>query len=462
MTTAEVRKDSYRALLHLRANGAEVSDFELNVFRREEDLIRGAMALPQHYVGCGVEPAHFQAPIHALAWQAIMWFTEQNATITEIDGAALLCEMRRLDAGDERLGGARGIAWLSGVLAEPVVQPEHALLVLVPEVLQRHRHRWWDKNFKKLGARVDTDRDIVAVETAYVTLCSDLLSQVEGEGRVSGPVESLEWDPRVKTSGSLVPTGNRFIDRYAAGGHGRGELLVWGGGTNHGKSYAAERLLADQARLGNRSLYISCEDPWELMYCRMVADYSRGKLSPAEIRQKIADPVLVDSAQSRLKEAQQKRVFVVEQKKPTIDQVCREIRKYARVHQIDMVLVDYLQAISAPGFETNKTREMAEVTSRLKKTFTEVQVAGIAFSQYSREQYKDGAEPTINACKYCGDIENEAEIMVMFWKDADDVLRAKIPKMKWAKAARGGLRFMVPVDPVTGCHGEWEEDFGEE
>lgn len=101
--------------------------------------------------------------------------------------------------------------------------------------------------------------------------------------------------------------------------------------------------------------------------------------------------------------------------------------------------------------------DTANVISKLKKCFTECKVAGVVLTQYARNEYREGEEPSINAAKYAGDIENEAEVLVYMWKDKDDQLRVKLPKVKWSHAK--SLRYKIPVNTITGCHGEWQEDF---
>jgi hypothetical protein len=95
--------------------------------------------------------------------------------------------------------------------------------------------------------------------------------------------------------------------------------------------------------------------------------------------------------------------------------------------------------------------------AKLKKTAGDIGMALVIFSQYAREEYKDGAEPSINAFKYAGDIENESEVVVLLWRDQDDRLHCKVPKVKWAKAQ--ALRYFIPTDPDTGNFYDWEEDF---
>ncbi len=452
-------KDSFRALLHLKANGAPVTEYELHVWRREEALIRSAIDDPLAYCDARLEAAHFLAPVHGVAWGAIMRIVnnESQDNIRDgIDERVLLYQMRSLN---ESLGGPRGRNWLLSVMREEPVGAQYGRL-LATEVRQLYRMKHWRTRGRELDSRVDTDVHLPELEADYARFGNDVVHEAKSDTQIVKPMDEMEWDPHTLTANAVVKTGNEFIDRYAAGGHGRGELLVWGGGTGVGKSYAAQRLMRQQAKLGQRVLYISCEDGQELMYCRTLADYSEPCVSPAAIRMRKADPIIVERAQDRMKAEQKGRVLVVEMKKPTISQVVSCIRQHhffcLQDGGLSMVIIDYLQAISVDEPINNKVQEMAMVTSELKRAFTECRVAGVAFSQYARDEYRAGKEPDINACKYCGDIENESEIMVLMWRDPDGVLHAKIPKVKWAAANQ--LRFIVPVHPVTGCHGEWQED----
>jgi replicative DNA helicase len=456
--TAQLPKDSYRALLHRRANGLSVDEFECQMWRREEELIRCAIDYATHFKGCSLKPQHFAAAMHSIAWEAILQLVEKSPDTDEIDTTVLLSYMRRLD--DERCSGHYGHQWLIAVMSEPPVNPSYALQDLVAEVTQHHRLRLWGSRFSSLRQRVGADTDLEGLQADFVNAGMDIAFQVHGEGHVDQPLSDFEWDPENTTTTSLVRTGIDPIDRCSGGGHGRGEMLVWGGGTGHGKSYGAQSLLRHQGRLKQRVLYISCEDSKELMFCRTIADLSEPAVSPKSVRMKKADPEVVGRAISRLKDEFADRVHVVERKKPTIGQVLEVIRRYRYVCEIDLVIVDYLQAITEDEPTTNKVQEMSSVTSKLKRCFTECNVAGIVFSQYSRESYKAGTEPGINACKYCGDIENEAEIMVLMWKDPEGKIHAKLPKVKWSSTR--DQRYVIPVHPVTGCHQDWEEDYTEE
>jgi replicative DNA helicase len=150
--------------------------------------------------------------------------------------------------------------------------------------------------------------------------------------------------------------------------------------------------------------------------------------------------------------------YLLERKKCTVSEIEQAIRLYRYALGIKMVIVDYLQAVRADDDNeaNNKVTETSQIVSRLKRAASDAGVALVLFSQYSRESYKGGQEPGLNACKYCGDIENESEVMVLMWRDPEGTLHAKIAKTKWSAA--GNRRFIVPVDPRTGCHLPWEPD----
>jgi len=446
----ELVKESYRDLLVAKQNGYVVDDFELFMWRREEELIRSAMSFPAHYRDCRIEPAHFKAPVHAVAWQAMQQLLVKSGAI-EIDPAALLSAMRTLDSS---LAGPKGANWLRGMRAEDPVDPEMAMDQLVKDILHYHRLRIWSATQQKVFSRLGTDTDIDALQADIVSIARDFVYEVEGEGRVQQPMDEYQWDPSDANKVSVVKTGFGPIDSAAGGGHGRGELMVWGGPTSGGKSYAMQRLVRNQAQLGNRVLYISCEDPLELMYCRMLADFCEPFVAPKDIRLRQADPETVHAAMKRMKDEFKGNVTSLCMVKPTVTEVCAAIRYYRYTRHIDMVIVDYIQAVSDDERSSDKVRAMACIVSGLKKCFAECRVAGVVTTQYARAEYRDGNEPSINAAKYCGDIENESEVIVFMWKTADGNLCVKLPKVKWSAAQN--LRYEIKVNKTTGCHGKWE------
>lgn len=446
---------SYRDLLMAKQNGFELEDYKLFIWRREEELLRSAIAYPQQYSQTGLSENHFEAPIHRVAWKAILSLMEFYPQNERLDGGSVVSEMQNIDAD----GSSSAMNWMLSVLGDLPVDPQVGMDQIQRDLFYHARLRNWASVQKRYFTRIGKDTNLAELQADIVSASRDVIYDYEGEGKMSPSLVALGWDSRDREKVSVVRTGIDAIDRAAGGGHGRGELLVWGGGTSHGKSFAMQRLLRNQAKLGQNALYISCEDAVELMQCRMLADYASPSVSPKDIRMRSADPDAIDAAFERMSNELGDRVTVVEHKKPSVSQVCNLIRYYRYAKKVDLVIVDYLQAVNDDDPSGQKTLDTANVIAKLKKCFTECKVAGVVLTQYARTEYRDGEEPSINAAKYAGDIENEAEILAFMWKDKDDVLHVKLPKVKWSRAK--SLRYIIPVDPVTGCHGDWQEDFND-
>lgn len=444
-----------RDLLIAKADGQEVPEEQLRAMRREDELLRAALAYPKVILHSGVLSSMFQGADYALAWASAQAAAEAAPSDGALATENVLAEMRRRN--EQRFAGTPGTLWIGSLVNQRPVDVGYALDVLAKELIARHQIRTWKQRFEALNDQVDTTRNILGLHQEYITE-SVAISVAPDGGQLGELAESIPWDAHNKTNTAIVPTGFVKVDKAAGGGHGRGDLGVVGGGTNHGKSYWAQRYLRNQARLGRSVLYISVEDPLELMFCRMLADFSTPKLRPVHIRQKIADPRVVEAARLAMAAELQGRVRYVVKKKATVSEVCSIIRRHRFMAGIDSVVVDYLQAVQPDKTSNNKTQDTAFAVSDLKKCAEDCGVALWLLSQYSREQYSDGAEPSINACKYAGDIENESEIMVLLWRDEEGRLHAKLPKVKWSQAQ--GLRYIIQTDEA-GCLLDWQDDFEE-
>lgn len=729
-----------RDLLLARADGVEVAEEAIRVLRREDELVRAALAYPRALLHVGVLPGMFSGRDYNVAWAAAQAAEQAMPAAADAPLAPenVLAEMRRLD--EARFAGLAGSLWIGALVSQPPVEVGYALDVLARELVARHQLRAWRGRLSKLHEQIDTTKNVLGLHSEVIT--EALSISLSPDGGVVGDVpEDMPWDPVNKTNANIVPSGFVRIDRAAGGGHGRGDLGVVGGGTNHGKcmrkgtlvvmsdgfmrkvedvrvgdvllgpdggprrvlsvnqgmgdmyevrptwkgkpfvvnfdhiltlvgtggargrspwsgevvdvslrewwtwsrkkkhnfkllrasaldfcgaekgplsddpyavglnaedaqaqsmgiphafkvapmdarrellaglidahgsrnmtgfdyvtksrqladdvafvarslglaaavapswkraqagsrrqywrvtltgdavttvpcrlhrkritarkhfrnalhvgftvvptgtvetfygftldgdsrylledftithnSYFAQRYLRNQARLGRNVLYVSVEDAAELMYCRMLADFSSPKLRPVHIRQKLVDPLAVEDAKRAMAAELQGRVRYVVRRKATVAEVCSIIRRHRYQCGIDSVVVDYLQAIQPNTPTNNKAADTSFVTSDLKRCFEDCGVAGWVLSQYAREAYSDGSEPGLNSCKHSGDIENEAELMVLLWRDTDQRLHAKLPKVKWGQAQ--GLRYIIQTDEA-GCLGEWDDDFEE-
>src|SRR5439155_12971219 len=83
-----------------------------------------------------------------------------------------------------------------------------------------------------------------------------------------------------------------------------------------------------------------------------------------------------------------------------------------------LIVVDYLQLMRTDEQEENRVQEIATITRRLKALARERDTVVIALSQLSRAA-GDFAEPKLSTLRESGAIEQDADVVVMLWRDKD-------------------------------------------
>jgi replicative DNA helicase len=254
---------------------------------------------------------------------------------------------------------------------------------------------------------------------------------------------------------TVEPTG-RVEDYFGFTLDGDGRFLLGDFTVTH-NSFFAQRIMRQQAKLKQRCLYMSIEDSEDLMRARFFADYEP-ELTPTLVRMKQVRTETVTRAIEKMAADGCDNVYFLDAKKWTVSQVCQAMRRHRYLFDIDLVIIDYLQAIQPDEESNNKVSDTALVVSQLKRCAHEIGVALLMFSQLGRDEYRNGNEPNLTSCKWAGEIENETELMVMMWRDETDVLHMKIVKCKWSKAT--SKRYIVHTSPSTGViELPFEDDF---
>ena len=88
--------------------------------------------------------------------------------------------------------------------------------------------------------------------------------------------------------------------------------------------------------------------------------------------------------------------------------------------KLGLVVVDYLQLMRTGEHEENRVQEIATITRNLKSLARELNVTVIALSQLSRAAGDSGTEPKLSTLRESGSIEQDADVVIMLWRDKDD------------------------------------------
>ena len=95
-------------------------------------------------------------------------------------------------------------------------------------------------------------------------------------------------------------------------------------------------------------------------------------------------------------------------------------RRMKRVHNLALLVVDYLQLVrpSNNNAQTNRVQEVSEITQGLKAIAKELQIPVIALSQLSRQvEQRDDKRPHLADLRESGSIEQDADIVMFVYRD---------------------------------------------
>ena len=110
----------------------------------------------------------------------------------------------------------------------------------------------------------------------------------------------------------------------------------------------------------------------------------------------------------------------IDDKWATIAEIRSKTRKLSIEKWIDMVVIDYLQLISAAGnrYAGNKVQEIWEISRAIKELAKDLKVPIIALSQLSREvEKRPDKRPMLSDLRDSGSIEQDADMVLFLYRD---------------------------------------------
>ena len=108
-----------------------------------------------------------------------------------------------------------------------------------------------------------------------------------------------------------------------------------------------------------------------------------------------------------------------------IDELRSRARMYKRKHNIEWIVIDYLQLVPW-NTKLKKHDGIAEVSHQIKLMAMELNLPVILLAQVNREGAKRETGITLYDLKDSGDIENDADIILLLWPNGSDTKEATV------------------------------------
>jgi replicative DNA helicase len=123
----------------------------------------------------------------------------------------------------------------------------------------------------------------------------------------------------------------------------------------------------------------------------------------------------IGHALGRLSEAQ---IFIDDSGSLNIMELRTKARRLQAEHELDLIVVDYLQLMQGRNTE-NRVQEVSEISRSLKILAKELNVPVLALSQLSRavEQRGGDKKPQLSDLRESGSIEQDADVVMFIYRD---------------------------------------------
>ncbi len=229
-------------------------------------------------------------------------------------------------------------------------------------------------------------------------------------------IELIESLYHKKSHVTGIPSGFKDFDLKTAGLQ-KGDLIIAAGRPSMGKSAFATSIanyvaVEEKIPVAIFSLEMSKEQLMQRFLCSQakveVNRVRTGFLAPAEW------PILT-SAAGKLSEAP---IFIDDTPALTIFELRAKARRLKAHHDIQLILVDYLQLIRGMRRGDSRQQEISEISQALKALAKELKVPVIAISQLSRAvESREGHRPKLSDLRESGAIEQDADVVVLLFRE---------------------------------------------
>lgn len=256
-----------------------------------------------------------------------------------------------------------------------------------------------------VARRSETSTPAVEMDEASERAMDAIARAYQRDGRITGVTWGLK-DLDSKTLG-MQP----------------GELIIAAGRPGMGKTALGLTVTRRAAAAGARSLFFSLEMGDVSLTQRMISDelHEMGlTISYWLMRSGRFKPVDFERIQEAAKRIALLPIKIEQRPGLTMAQIAASARQRKRKKGLDLIVVDHLHLIKASNrYAGNKVNELGEISGGLKALAKELDVPVLALCQLSRGvESREDKRPNMSDIRASGDIEQDADVVVMLYREA--------------------------------------------
>ena len=279
----------------------------------------------------------------------------------------------------------------------------------------------------------DAERKILAIAGGQTTGAFVPIKDV-----VFDAVDRVSELAKAKGGITGLSTGLQTLDSVTRGLQ-KSDLIIVAARPAMGKTAFVLNLATHVALQGGTVAFFSLEMPREQLMHRIFC--AEGQIDAT----RLARGELDDDEWSRLVKVADRmlkaELYFDDTSSTTVMDIRTRARRLKSEHGLDLIAIDYLQLIQAPGRAENRTLAVAEMTRSLKVLARELEVPIIVLSQLSRAtEGRSDKRPMLSDLRESGSIEQDADIVMFLYREDyynQDTENANITELSIAKHRNG-------------------------
>jgi len=384
-----------------------------------EQAVLGALMLERNAVNEAIDilqPESFYVEAHKKIFDAILGLFRNDQPIDILTVTEELKKRAELDI----VGGPFYISQLTNKVASSanvvyharIISQKHILRELIRISAETQRDAY-DDTTDVFDLLDKTEQDLYAITSGNLKRNYEPMSDL-----IQGAIAQIE-NAKTKTGGvSGVPTGFIQLDKLTAGWQ-RSDMVIVAARPAMGKTAFVLSMARNIAVEHKRAVAVfSLEMSSTQLVTRLIASEAgisseklrKGDLSDAEF-------TILHQHIARLTNAP---IFIDDTPGLNIFELRAKARRLKSQHNVDLIVIDYLQLMTAGGDSKsgNREQEISSISRSIKSIAKELDIPIIALSQLSRAVETRGGDkrPMLSDLRESGAIEQDADIVCFLYR----------------------------------------------
>ena len=229
-----------------------------------------------------------------------------------------------------------------------------------------------------------------------------------------GEAENLIQSILMGKQDSGVLTGYKDIDTMTFGLH-NGQMVVLASRPSMGKTSLGMNI-AENVALPIKGepkgiLVFSLEMPADQLAMRMLC--GRAKVSMKRVRDRMISKEQQRHLMQATKVLKEAPIWVDDSSGLNILQLRAKARRIKKQHDVDLIIVDYLQLLNGTDARVPREQQISEISRGIKAMAKELNIPVLVLSQLNRSSEKENRQPRISDLRESGSIEQDADVVFL-------------------------------------------------